>query len=76
MATSKQIKALITRLDGKIKKLTQELGEAKKRKVQLSADLKKAVAEEKEKAAPAKAKKNPVVKKKPAAKKKQAAQKK
>ncbi len=64
MATSKQIKALINRLDGKIKKLTQELGEAKKRKAQLSADLKKVVAEEKEKAVAAKTKKKPATKKK------------
>ncbi len=81
MASSKQLKALIGRLDGKIKKLTTELGDAKKRKAQLSADLKKAVAEEKAKekekkvsmAAAAKAKKKPVAKKKPAAKKKKAA---
>ncbi len=66
MATSKQLKDLIKRLDGKIKKLTTELSEAKKRKAQLSADLKKAVADEKEKkqAAAAKTKKKAAAKKK------------
>ncbi len=64
MATSKQLKDLIKRLDGKIKKLTQELSDSKKRKAQLSADLKKSVAEEKEKAAAAKSKKRPAAKRK------------
>ncbi len=70
MGSSKQLKALIGRLDGKIKKLTAELGEAKKRKTQLSAGLKMAVADEKAKekekkmAVAAKAKKKPVAKKK------------
>ncbi len=66
MATSKQIKARLTQLNGKIKKLTTELSESKQRKAQLSTDLKKAVAEEKEKKKAA----NPKPKKKPAAKKK------
>ncbi len=57
MATSKQIKVRIKQTDDKIKKLTSELSDAKKRKVQLSADLKKALAEEKKKAAAAKGKK-------------------
>ncbi len=71
MATSKQIKVRITQTDGKIKKLTSELSDAKKKKVQLSADLKKALEEEKKKAAGAKGKKKPAAKKKkPAAKKK------
>ncbi len=47
MASSKQLKDVIRRLDGKVKKLTTDLDKAKKRKVQLSAGLKKAAADEK-----------------------------
>jgi hypothetical protein len=67
MATVKQIKVKQKQNDQKIKNLTKALAEAKKKKVSLGADLKKAVAAESKKVV---AKKKPAKKKAVAKKKK------